>query len=363
MDRPIDLPFFPPQASSVAADVDLLFAALTANWILFMIAVFMAVIWLVVKYRKGQKADRTNPPVHSTLIEIIWTVVPLIIAMGLFGWGVAVFLNLRNVPHNAMQIEVVGKQWMWKLQHPEGRWENNELHIPVGRPIKLLMTSEDVIHAFFIPAFRVKMDVIPGRYTKMWFTATKVGSYPLYCAEFCGTLHSQMTGVVHVMEPADYEAWLREGSNAGQVVAAGERLFHQHGCSGCHGPNSSVRAPMLDGIFGKTIAVQTPKGGVPLEQVPAHTIVADHVYLHDSILLPEKEVAAGFRPIMPTYKNRLSEADVLKILSYLRSQGGNPRTERREPTRTSDLSETEYRARTGFTPDNLDKIQSQAAGR
>lgn len=347
----------------MASDVDLVIGAVTANWFFFMFAVFLAIIWLVLKYRRGQRADRTNPPVHSTVLELVWSIIPLGIAMALFGWGVAVFLTMKNVPAGAMEIQVVGKQWMWKMQHPEGRWENNELHVPIGRPIKLVMTSEDVLHAFFVPAFRVKMDAIPGRYTQMWFTATRVGSYPLYCAEFCGTLHSQMIGVVHVMEPADYDVWLRTGSNAGAVIAAGERLFHQYGCSGCHGPNSSVRAPMLEGVFGRPIPVQTPKAGVPLREIPARTIVADHVYLHDSIMLPEKEVAAGFSPIMPTFKNRLSESDVLKIIAYLRTLGGDPNQERRTPEKTSELSEAEYRARTGFTPENMDQIRANQGGR
>jgi cytochrome c oxidase subunit II len=362
------------QASTVAQQIDLASLAVTLNAVFFSVAIALVILYLVVKYRRGSKVDRSNAPAHNNAVEITWTVVPLIIALALFAWVTVIYFHMIRVPPNAMEIQVVGKQWMWKMQHPSGRWENNRLHVPVGRPVVLTMTSEDVIHAFYVPAFRLKQDVIPGQFTQMWFQATTPGTYHLFCAEFCGTLHSTMVGEVIVMEPAEYERWLREGDAGTSSAVEGARLFRRHGCSGCHGANSSVRAPLLEGIYGKPVAVQLPKPGVKLEQIQATTRIADLRYIHDSIVLPEKEVAAGFKPIMPTFKNRLTEEEILKIVAYIRSistrdepgAGREDYTDRADPGRrqdhTNDLSEEDYRARTGFVPTNMDRIRRGGAG-
>jgi cytochrome c oxidase subunit 2 len=208
-------------------------------------------------------------------------------------------------------VDVVGKQWMWYLQHPQGRSETNELHVPLGRPIKLNMTSQDVIHSFFIPAFRIKQDVLPGRYTSLWFEPTQVGVYDLFCTEYCGTNHSNMIGKVYVMEPADYEAWLSEKGVGPSQAEEGERLFVQHHCAGCHRGSQTVHAPPLEGVYGKPVPIQDGKD--------VRFVTADDRYIRDSILLPKEEVVAGYEPIMPSFKDRISEPDLLKIIAYIKS--------------------------------------------
>jgi cytochrome c oxidase subunit 2 len=342
--------------------VDAIFTALTLTAVIFSGLIFAAIIILAARYRTGARVDRSNAPTHSNLVEAIWTFIPLGILMTLFAWSSIQYFTMIYVPKGGIELHVVGKQWMWKIQHPSGRWENNELHIPVGRPVVLSMISEDVIHAFFIPAFRVKQDVMPGQFTRMWFTATKPGVYHLFCAEFCGTDHSRMTGTVTVMEPADYERWLREGSGRQSAAAEGAKLFRDAGCSGCHGAQASVRAPSLEGIYGRPVPVQIPKVGVPLEQTPATTVVADTRYIHDAIMLPENEVAAGFKPIMPTFKNRLTEEQVLKLIAYLRSLRGAAAPETRQKDYNTNPTEEDYRARAGFVPDNMQQIRSGNGG-
>lgn len=361
------LPYIPTQASEFARSIDLLLLGLTLVTGFFSVGIAFAVIFFAVKYRRGAKVDRSNPQLYNLPIEIAWTGIPLVIALGLFVWSTAIYLGFKTVPSGAMEVYVVGKQWMWKLQHPEGRWEMNELHIPVNRPVALTLTSEDVIHSFFIPELRVKQDVIPGQYTRMWFNADKPGVYHLFCTQFCGTFHSTMTGTVTVMEPADYERWLSTGNYPQTLAATGERLFHKHGCSGCHGPDAAVRAPRLEGVYNHIIGVQIPQPGIPLEKVQATTMVADQRYIHDAIILPEKEVAAGFRPIMPSYRNRISEEEIFQISAYLRSLAGgdaatsglyNNRTGPGGPTRS--LSQEEYKARIGFTPENMKDLTKGA---
>jgi cytochrome c oxidase subunit 2 len=353
-----DYPFIPPQASELAPHIDLVILGLTLLTVAFTVAICLAMLYFVVRYRRGKKVDRSNPQLYNLPIEIAWTGLPMLIAIGIFVWSTAIYLRARSIPAGAMEVYVVGKQWMWKLQHPEGRWEMNELHVPSGKPIELVMTSEDVIHSFFVPELRVKQDVIPGQYTRLWFNATRPGTYHLFCSQFCGTLHSRMTGTVTVMDPADYARWLNAGNTQGTLAQAGEQLFHSAGCSGCHGPGASVRAPMLEGIYGHPIAVQIPRGTEPLERVPATTMIADDRYIHDSIVLPEKEVAAGFRPIMPTFQNRLTEDDIFKLTAYLRSlantTGGVNQGSSRSPTAD------EYKARTGFIPENMKDIERGA---
>jgi cytochrome c oxidase subunit 2 len=223
---------------------------------------------------------------------------------------------MYDVPDDAAEVYVLGRQWMWELRHPGGKREINELHVPVGRPVRLTMTSQDVIHSFFIPAFRIKQDVVPGRYTSLWFQATKPGRYHLFCAEYCGTDHSGMVGSVVAMDPADFQQWLEEGTAEESMSVAGERLFRQLGCSGCHAPNATVRAPLLEGVFGHPVPLD---GG--------SFVQADERYIRDSILLPATQVVAGYKPVMPTFQGHISEEDLLKIVAYIKAIGKDERVE------------------------------------
>jgi cytochrome c oxidase subunit 2 len=303
---------WPEQASTLAGQIDFVFNVLNAVTVFFSLLIAGCLVYLAVKYRRGAPADRTNAPDEGLAIELIWTIIPAIICVILFTLATVVYLRQARTPEGAMEIYVVGKQWMWKLQHPEGRWEMNELHVPLGRKVKLTMTSEDVIHSFFVPAFRLKQDVLPGRFTTMWFEPTKAGEYHLFCAEYCGTKHSGMIGTVYVQEPADYEKWLRSGNVKTSMAERGEHLFRQLGCGGCHGPGANVRAPMLNGLYGSSAPIQYPDGST-------RVIVADQRYIHDAILLPESEIAAGYKPIMPTFKNQLDETEVLELIEYIKS--------------------------------------------
>ena len=309
----------PEQASTQAGPIDSLFWVLTLVTVFFTALICVAIGYFVVRYRRGAKVDRSNPPLEHAVLELFWTGIPLLICLFIFGWSTVIYYKNRTIPTDAMEIYVVGKQWMWKLQHPEGRWEMNTLTVPVGRPVKLTMTSEDVIHSFFIPEFRVKMDVIPGRFSELWFNATKPGTYHLYCAEFCGTYHSGMVGTVVVKEPSEFEKWLQTGNVNTSMAAKGEKLFREHGCSGCHGANSNVKAPYLEGLYNAQRPIQIPQPGVPLDQIPAKVIKADLRYIHDSIVLPQNEVAAGFKPIMPSFKGQLSEEEIVQIIEYLKT--------------------------------------------
>jgi len=305
---------FPPEASSTAQQVDWIYFALTALTLLTCAVVFLPIIFFAIKYRRGSKANRSNPRIESLLIESGWTIVPLLIFIGLFGWGAIVYFQIERPPRDALQVQVVGKQWMWKLQHAEGRSEINELHVPVGRAVSLTMTSQDVIHSFFVPAFRVKQDVVPGRYTSEWFKPTTPGEYHIFCSQYCGTQHSAMVGRVVVMEPADYERWLNTGRTAESIALTGERLFRERGCSGCHSVNSKFHAPLLEGVFGKSSPLEIGK-----------IVPMDERYVRDSILLPGKEIAKGYQNIMPSYAGQLSEEEIMQLIAYLKSIGNqNP---------------------------------------
>ncbi len=299
-------------ASSIAPRWDLLFGAMTLLCGTVALGVCIAIVAFSIRYRAG--AGRGAPgPRRTRAIEIAWTATPLAIFIVLFVWAAHDFIELYRPPADALPVYVVAKQWMWKLQHRNGHREINELHVPLGQPVRLLMTSQDAIHSFFVPAFRLKQDVVPGRYTGLWFTATKLGDYRLFCAEYCGTDHSQMLGRIVVMPPADYARWLGSGSEQPSLAQYGFALFRSLGCSGCHEPTSTVHAPSLDGILGRTVHLQDGR-----------TIVADENYVRDSILLPRKDVVAGFAPVMPSFAGQVSEEDVEALIAYLRSTGSPP---------------------------------------
>ena len=304
-----DFPIFPESASTLAPAVDSLYFFALAISAFFSLLIAAVLFLFFVKFRR-QRAGEVGHAIHgSTTLEVIWSVIPLLITMVLFVWGAKVFLHASTPPENAREYYVTGKQWMWKIQHPEGHREINELHVPTGVPIKMIMTSEDVIHSFFIPAFRVKKDVLPGRYTNLWFEATKPGTYHLFCAEYCGSEHSQMIGKVVVMEPDDYQIWLA-GGKAKSPIAAGKELFSQYACDTCHMEKGSGRGPWLGGIAGASVALTG--GG---------SVVRDDNYLRESILLPTNKLVAGYQPLMPTFQGQISEEGVMQLISYIKSLG------------------------------------------
>ena len=305
-----NFPFFPQQASAQAGEVDAIYFFMVALTAFFSILIAALIVLFAIRYRRRHR-DEVGHAIHGSLaLELMWTIVPFFIVMVIFAWGAKVFFDLYRPPAGAMEIYVTGKQWMWKVQHMDGQREINELHVPVGRPVKLIMGSEDVIHSYYIPAFRVKADVIPGRYNVLWFTATKPGTYHLFCAEYCGTKHSGMVGSVVAMEPQDFQAWLGGGRASESPVAAGEKLFADLACNTCHRSDTQGRGPMLTGLFGKPVELQG--GG---------TVVADEAYLRESIVNPQAKIVAGFQPLMPTFQGLVTEEQLLQLISYVRSLG------------------------------------------
>ena len=310
--------FLPEQASTMAARIDTFFFALIGITIFFTLLISGLILAFMIGYRRTAERP-TGEPVHgSTLLEIGWSAIPFAIAMGIFFWGATLFAALHRAPDNALEVTAVGKQWMWKVQHLEGRREINELHVPVGRPVRVTLTSEDVIHSFYIPAFRVKQDAVPGRYSSLWFEATQPGEYHLFCAEYCGTIHSGMIGRVTVMEPAAFQAWLTgSGGNVGlSMAAAGDRIFQQQGCASCHSGDSGARGPQLAGITGKSVSLE---GG--------SVVTADDAYLRESIVNPQAKLVAGFGPIMPTYQGLLTEEQILQLIAYVKALPAEPAVE------------------------------------
>ena len=296
-------------ASTQAGRTDAIFLAMLLLCGTVAVALLVLVVVFSLKYRRGRRVDRT-PPREMKGIEIAWTVTPLLVFFGVFGWAARDYVTMADPPANALPVSVVARQWMWKLQHRNGRREINELHVPQGEPVVLTMTSQDVIHSFFVPAFRLKQDVVPGRYTRLWFTATQLGQFPLFCSEYCGSEHSQMTGRVVVMSPADYGRWLASGPAEPAMAQYGFALFRQLGCSGCHDARSTIHAPLLDGLYGRTVHLQDGR-----------SVVADADYLRDSILVPAKDVVAGFAPVMPSFAGQVSAEDLDALIAYIQSTG------------------------------------------
>ena len=298
---------FPESASNFAHSVDVLYACLLGMAAFFTILICAMILYFGIRYRRGAVIDRANAPDKNVWLEVTWIAIPLLITTGMFVGGAAVYFQEREPPINPLEIDVVGKQWMWKLQHAEGKAEINTLHVPNHQAVRLRMISEDVIHSFYVPAFRVKQDVLPGRYTQMWFEPTKTGTYHLFCAEYCGTEHSKMQGTVVVMEPDEYADWLA-GETGERPEVAGGKLFERYRCNTCHKPDGTGNGPSLMGIFGSKVPLAG--GG---------SVVADEQYLRDSIVEPKKQVVAGFQPLMPSFRGQLDEAQILKIIAYLKS--------------------------------------------
>ena len=301
---------FPPQASTGAHEVDTLFFALTLISLFFIAVIFLPILFFCIKYRRGSPADRSNPSSGSNVIEFGWTTLPTLMGLALFAWGAVDYFRIERKPANAIDVQVVGKQWMWKIQHAEGKREINELHIPIDRTVALTLTSQDVIHSFFVPAFRVKQDVVPGKYTSEWFKPTRTGEYHIFCSQYCGTQHAQMIGRVVVMQPRAYEDWLKTGEQTESIVLAGQRLFYNRGCSGCHAPNSTFHAPLLQGLYRK-----------PVPLADGSVVTADDQYLRDSILQPAKQITAGYDNIMPSFAGHLTEEEIMQLVAYLNAIG------------------------------------------
>jgi cytochrome c oxidase subunit 2 len=312
-------PLFPEQASTMAPRVDALYFFLIGISVFFAALIAGLIVFFAIRYRRRSPGE-VGAPVHGGMaLEITWTVIPFFIAMVIFVWGASVFYAMNRPPDETINVYVVGKQWMWKFQHLDGQREINELHVPVGRAVKLIMTSEDVIHDVFIPAFRVKADVLPGRYTNIWFQATRPGRYHLFCAEYCGTRHYGMGGEVIVMEPAEYQAWLSGGAPEGSLASAGEQLFQNLACITCHRADSQGRGPVLQGLFGKPVQLQD-----------GSTVIADEAYIRESILHPSAKIVAGFQPIMPTFQGLVSEEQLLELVEYVKSLQAQPQAEKPE---------------------------------
>ncbi|MBE7185719.1 MAG: cytochrome c oxidase subunit II [Methylobacterium mesophilicum] len=304
---------WPGQASAYAGSVDRLILAFSVLIVALSAPVIVLIVVFAVKYRRGRAADRAHPMNRNVWLETSWALIPFFLILGFYVWSTRLYFDLRQPPIDALEIDVVAKQWMWKFQHPGGQSEIDELHVPLGEPVRLNMISQDAIHSLFIPALRIKQDVLPGRYTSLWFTADKPGTYRVACAEFCGADHSLMGAKLVVQSPSEHAAWLEQFATDKTLAARGAALFRSLGCSGCHGPASNLRAPSLDGVFGHNVAL-----------ADGTAVPADAQYVRDSILLPQAQVVAGYAPIMPTFKGVVDEGQLQQLVAYVKSLGTAP---------------------------------------
>jgi cytochrome c oxidase subunit II len=307
-------PMQPPAASTISGEVDQLYYLLTGITLFFTVLIFSIIFYFMVKYRRRSN-DEKPPEVHSSLVlELAWTIIPSLICVVVFVWSSSLYIRSSRPPSASTEIFVIGKQWMWHLQHPEGPREINELHVPVGQPVKLTMTSQDVIHGFYIPAFRLKKDVLPGRYTSLWFEATDVGTYHIFCTEFCGTNHTEMIGWVYVMAPSDYAAWLANGEKSEPMAQQGEEIFNHYTCGYCHLADGTGRGPSLVGIFGKSEKLST-----------GESRVVDEGLIRQALTQPNSVPVAGYAPIMPTFQGQFTEDQILQLIAYVKSLGEQER--------------------------------------
>jgi cytochrome c oxidase subunit 2 len=310
------IPLVPDSASTFSWQVDALYFYLSGVTLFFALLISAVLIFFVIRYRRRTPYEIPRPIAGSHKLETVWTIIPFLIAMTMFAWGARVYFTQYKAPADAVEVYVVGKQWMWKLQHATGQREINQLHVPVGRKIKLIMTSEDVIHDFFVPAFRTKADVVPGKYTTLWFEATTPGTYHLFCAEYCGMNHSGMTGSIIVMEPREFDNWLSGNTGSTTPAAAGQALFQTLGCASCHGANGEGgRGPALAAVFGTETTLQT-----------GEKVRVDDSYVRESILNPQAKIVAGFGPIMPTFQGQISEDQLVQLLAFIKSLSASGKT-------------------------------------
>ena len=312
----MNLPFLPVPASALASRYDVLFLAMVVLTTAVSTLVVAVLLVFAYRYRRASPASRLRAPWPQRermrrRIEVIWIGVPLACFVAAFAWAASIYFDRSTPPAGALEVAVVAKQWMWKLEHAGGQREIDVLHVPVNVPVKLVMTSQDVIHSFFVPAFRVKQDVLPGRYTVLWFIATRAGDFQIFCAEYCGVDHARMFGHVIALDPPQFQRWLDAQGATSPMATHGEALFRELGCSGCHGANAGVRAPPLEGLYGRAVAL-----------ADGTRVIADDRYLRDSILLPAHEVVAGYAPIMPSFAGQVDEAGILDLIAYIRRLGG-----------------------------------------
>ena len=306
---------FPPEASTIAPYADALYFALVGMTVTGLVLVMTMVLVFSIRYSKERHPQAVQIE-GSTLLEATWTLIPLGIFLVFFVWGALLYFRVYNPPPNSMNVYVVGKQWMWKVEHPGGQHEIDALHIPVGRPIQVTLISQDVFHSFSIPAFRVKREAIPGRYTTVYFQAKTPGKYHLFCTQYCGTQHSGMIGWVYAMTPEDYRAWAAGSTSGASLAQNGERLFASMGCNACHSGDAAARGPSLANIYNSRIRL-----------ADGSTMVASEAYLRDSILNPSTHVPAGYAPIMPTYQGQISEDGLIDLVEYIKSLDSNYRVQ------------------------------------
>jgi cytochrome c oxidase subunit 2 len=306
---------FPAEASGISPYVDALYFFLVLMTIVGTALVAVLLLVFSIRYRREKNPVATQIE-GSTLLEATWTIIPLAIFLVTFVWGALLYFRIYDPPANAMNIYIVGKQWMWKAEHPGGQHEINALHVPMGKPVQLTMISQDVFHSFSIPDFRIKREAIPGRYSTVWFEATQVGTYHLFCTQYCGTQHSGMVGEVTVMTPENYKKWLEQSTSGQSLAQNGERLFASMGCNSCHSGTAAARGPSLAGVYGSKLTL-----------TDGSQILVDDAYLRDAILNPSKHVTAGFAPIMPTYQGQLSEDGLIDLVEFIKNMQSNYRVQ------------------------------------
>jgi len=303
-------------ASRVAVEYDWLFWSLVVVCGGVAVGIAAFVVYSTIHFHRRSENELPPQIKGSLKLEVTWSVVPLIVFLGMFAWGASLYFDIERPPANATEVYIVARQWMWKAQYLDGRREIDELHVPVGRPVKLIMTSQDVIHSFFVPAFRVKQDVLPDRYTTVWFQPSKPGKYHLFCAEYCGAKHSGMIGYIYAMEPREYALWLSQGAAEGSLASTGEKMFHQFGCANCHHFDGQGPCPDLKGLYLRPVLLAT-----------GQTVVADESYIRESIVDPAAKIVAGFTNYMPVFKNVLTEDQLVELLAYIKAIGPEPGTQ------------------------------------
>lgn len=299
----------PEQASSIAHRVDAIIHVFVGVAALAVFLIAGAVIYFAVRYRRAKRPDTPARTRTVIAVEVAWITIPLVVFLTFFVWGARVFLEqFSQAPSNAYQVFVLGKQWMWKFEHPSGRREINEIHLPINRPVEFIMISQDVIHSAFVPAFRLKHDVLPNQYTKLSFEPSRVGRYHLFCSQYCGTNHSVMTGQVVVQAQKDFEYWLTSVQGQNSPASIGKALTGTLQCVTCHKSGSSETAPSLEGLFGRKVLLSN-----------GDTVVADENYIRESILDPKRKIAGFYKNVMPSYRGKVSEEDLMHLIAYLKS--------------------------------------------
>jgi cytochrome c oxidase subunit II len=302
----------PPAKSPTAEITDALFYFINVASLIFIVSITAAIIWFAWKYRRRSEEDVTPVISHNSKLEITWSVIPLILVMIVYGWGFSGYVNLATPPSDAYEIRVVGKSWLWEFHYQNGNVSINELHVPANRPVKLIMSSDDVIHSFYVPDFRVKRDVLPNRYSSLWFEANEAGESVIFCTEYCGRAHSDMIATVIAHEPQEFENWLETAGSADdnlEPAELGEQLTNRYACVTCHSVDGSeIQGPSFQGLFG---ADRTLESG--------ETVTADENYIRESILEPNAKVVQGYEPVMPSFSGSLNDRQVDAIIEYIKT--------------------------------------------